>query len=88
MKALDKVIRKLQKSTPEWEERMRLLETAPSVGPVVSATLTGYLPELGRLDHKKISALVGVAPFNCDSGQRRGKEPCGAAGEKCARRCT
>lgn len=73
VKALDQEIRELQKSTLEWEERTRLLETAPSVGPVVSATLIGYLPELGRLDRKKISALVGVAPFSCDSGQSRGR---------------
>lgn len=71
--ALEKEIRNLQKATPKWEERMRLLESAPSVGPVLSATLTGYLPELGHLDGKKIAALVGLAPFNCDSGRREGR---------------
>jgi transposase len=42
------------------------------VGPVLSSTLLSALPELGTLNSRKISALVGVAPFNCDSGQFRG----------------
>jgi transposase len=43
------------------------------VGPVLARTLLAELPELGRLTPKRLSALVGVAPFNNDSGQRRGK---------------
>lgn len=43
------------------------------VGPVLQATLLARLPELGRLDARKIAALVGVAPLNCDSGQHRGQ---------------
>ncbi len=72
VKELEKEIRRLQKSKPAWKELMTLLESAPSVGPVLSATLTAYLPELGQLDRRKISALVGLAPFNCDSGKREG----------------
>ncbi len=71
-KELEKEIRKLQKSNSTWKELMALLESAPSVGPILSATLTAYLPELGQLDRRKISALVGLAPFNCDSGKREG----------------
>ena len=73
LKELDKEIRQRQKSNAVWEERTRLLESAPGVGEVVSATLVGFLPKLGTLDRRKISSLVGVAPFNCDSGVRKGK---------------
>ena len=66
-------IRQQQNSKATWEEKARLLESAPGVGPVVSATLVGFLPELGALNRRKIAALVGVAPFNCDSGVRKGK---------------
>ena len=45
----------------------------PGVGRVVSLTLLAALPELGRLSHKEIAALVGVAPLNRDSGTLRGK---------------
>ena len=43
------------------------------VGQILSFTLVAELPELGQLDRKKIAALVGVAPFNRDSGKHRGQ---------------
>ena len=73
LKKLDEEIRQRQKSNAKWEERTRLLESTPGVGSVVSTTLVGFLPELGALDRRQIAALVGVAPFNCDSGVRKGK---------------
>ena len=53
--------------------RSQLLQSVPGVGPVVTATLIARLPELGSLNRKEIAALVGVAPFNRDSGALRGK---------------
>jgi len=50
-----------------------LLRSVPGVGKVLSRTLLAELPELGTLTHKRLCALVGVAPFNRDSGQGRGK---------------
>ena len=50
-----------------------LLQSVPGVGPIVSSTLLGELPELGTLSHKQIAALVGVAPLARDSGTLRGK---------------
>jgi transposase len=50
-----------------------LLRSVPGVGRVLSRTLLAELPELGTITHKRLCALVGVAPFNRDSGQRRGK---------------
>jgi transposase len=54
------------------QDRNRLC-TMPSVGPVVGAALLAWLPELGRLSAGKVAALVGVAPFDDDSGDRSGK---------------
>ena len=50
-----------------------LLRSVPGVGRVLARTLMAELPELGTLTHKRLSALVGVAPFNRDSGQGSGK---------------
>ena len=56
-----------------WRERDDLLRTVPGVGEQLSLTLMAYLPELGTLDRRQVAALVGVAPFNRDSGILRGK---------------
>jgi transposase len=61
------------KQSPVWLEKIDLLETVPGVGRVIALTLVAQLPELGTLDRKAISALVGVAPFNRDSGTLRGR---------------
>jgi len=58
---------------PTWRVQEELLRSVPGVGPTTARTLLGELPELGRLDRRAIAALVGVAPFNCDSGQHRGQ---------------
>jgi transposase len=60
-------------ASPVWRAKEDLLRSVPGVGPVVSRTLLGELPELGTLTHKQIAALVGVAPRACDSGTLRGK---------------
>jgi transposase len=68
-KDLDQSIRQ----SPIWQEHEDLLRSVPSIGPVVSRTLLAELPELGRLNRKQIAALVGIAPFNRDSGTFRGR---------------
>jgi transposase len=60
------------KNTPAWQEKADLLKSVPGVGRVTANTMLALLPELGTLDRKKIAALVGVAPFNRDSGTLRG----------------
>jgi transposase len=60
-------------ASPVWREKDNLLQSTPGVGPILATTLLASLPELGTLDRKQIAALVGVAPFNCDSGTLRGK---------------
>lgn len=61
------------KASPVWRVKDDLLQSVPGVGRVVSLTLLAELPELGRLSHKAIAALVGVAPLARDSGTLRGK---------------
>jgi transposase len=61
------------KASPVWRVKDNLLQSVPGVGRVVSLTLLAQLPELGRLSHKEIAALVGVAPLARDSGTLRGK---------------
>ncbi len=61
------------KQSPIWCKNDKILQSFKGVGPVTSATLLCALPELGSLDRKKIAALVGLAPLNCDSGKYRGR---------------
>ncbi len=56
-----------------WKENEALLRSVPGVGPVLARTLLAELPELGTISPKRLSALVGVAPFNRDSGTFQGK---------------
>lgn len=62
----------LVRAVPAWDERARLLESVPGVGPTTARTLLAELPELGTLDRRRIAALVGIAPMNRDSGTLRG----------------
>lgn len=57
----------------EWAYKHSLLKSAPGVGNTLIYTLLADLPELGTLNNREISALVGVAPINRDSGRQRGK---------------
>lgn len=69
---LDALIRQ----SPVWRERESLLTAVQGVGRQTLVSLCAWLPELGRLKRKPIAALVGVAPFNCDSGTLRGQRHC------------
>jgi len=68
-KDLDRTIR----HSPIWKLNEDLLRSVPGIGPVTSRVLLAELPELGKLNRKQISALVGVAPFNRDSGTLKGR---------------
>jgi transposase len=73
---LDDVTKELAaiiEASPVWRAKDDLLQSVPGVGPIVSYTLLGELPELGTLSHKQIAALAGVAPLARDSGTLRGK---------------
>ena len=75
-KELDRADRDLEEAveaSPTWRENEALLRSVPGVGPGLARTLLAELPELGTLAHRRLSALVGVAPFNFDSGALRGR---------------
>jgi transposase len=71
--SLDKQIRRLIDSDDDFKRLDELLRSAPGVGPVLSSTLVAELSELGTTDRREVAALVGVAPFNDDSGRHKGK---------------
>lgn len=71
--ALDRELALFIREIPAWRAKSEVLRSVPGVGAVASATLMAELPELGKLNRKQIAALVGVAPFNRDSGTLRGR---------------
>jgi len=71
-KILDVQIQQFVAQQEGWQQQTEILKSAPGVGQVTTATLLAELPELGKMDRKKIAALVGVAPMNYDSGKKRG----------------
>lgn len=71
--ALDRELGKAVQASELWRHRDALLQSTPGVGPTLARTLLADLPELGSLDRRQIAALVGVAPFNRDSGTWRGR---------------
>lgn len=71
--ALEKALQAQLEQSPLWHAKDRIVQSVPGVGKVVAVTLLGYLPEIGTLSHAAISALVGVAPMNWDSGTFRGR---------------
>jgi transposase len=87
LKSIDGHIAYLEARVRELEERMdglvegcaafrardEILQTITGIGPQVSRTLLAYLPELGSTSRPRITALVGLAPFNDDSGEHTGQ---------------
>lgn len=53
--------------------RAEIIQSVPGCGPLTAACLCAELPELGTLARRPAAALLGVAPFDCDSGQHRGR---------------
>ena len=70
---IDEELKESIVKSPIWKQKVEVLQSTPGIGPVSSVTLVAELPELGSLNRKQIAALVGVAPFNRDSGMMRGK---------------
>ena len=73
LRRLDLDLTTLIRSTPVWRETDDLLRSVPGIGPVTAGTLIADLPELGRLDRRRIAALAGLAPIARDSGAFRGR---------------
>ena len=73
LKLLESQIRKLIESDDDMDNIDKLLRSVPGIGQVASATLLCEMSELGSMDRRQAAALMGVAPFNRDSGKSRGK---------------
>lgn len=70
---LDKQLADLIATEERWQQRDDILQSVPGVAAVTSHVLLADLPELGQLDHKPLTKLVGLAPLNRDSGKLRGR---------------
>jgi transposase len=73
LKGLDDALAQRIQTSAVWQAKDEVLRSIPGVGPVLARTMLGQVPELGTLSHKQTAALVGVAPFNRDSGILRGR---------------
>ena len=71
---LDREIDGAIRNSPAWQADADLLASVPGISKATLRTLIAELPELGRLDRRKIAALVGAAPINRDSGVWRGRK--------------
>jgi transposase len=69
---IDDQLDTLIEATQEWKSKNDILQSVPGIGKVMAYTLLSDLPELGQLNHKEIAALVGIAPYNKESGKQRG----------------
>jgi transposase len=73
VKDLDRRIRLMVRASDVWRARDDLLQSVPGIGPLTSSLLVAEVPELGQANRKEIASLIGVAPFNRDSGTMRGR---------------
>jgi len=73
IQTLETEMAQLVASLPEWETQASLLQSIPGVGFITAVTILAELPELGQLNRQKIAALAGLAPFNEDSGRKKGR---------------
>ena len=73
IEAIDHELKHEIKNNPTWSKKLELITSFKGVGDHTAHTLLFGLPELGNLNRQQIAALVGIAPFNRDSGMFRGK---------------
>jgi transposase len=80
LKSLASAIAKLEaaisakiKSMPDFAERAEIIESVPGLAKTTSANLVAGMPELGQVSNEIAAALIGIAPYDDDSGKRRGE---------------
>jgi transposase len=71
--AIEAEITALIKATPHFAELAEIIESVPGIGRTTSAALIADMPELGQANNKTVASLLGVAPYDDDSGRRRGE---------------
>ena len=77
IKAAEEKIEALAEQPSQWQSDRALLMSVKGIGKVISISLIIHLPELGKANNKQIAALAGLAPFNRDSGNYKGKRTTG-----------
>ena len=70
---IDQALAEAVAADEQMARKNRLLRSVPGVGPVFAHTLLALMPELGNLTRRQAASLVGVAPFDCESGTFRGQ---------------
>jgi len=70
---LDRDLDQRIKASPVWSEKQEILLSVKGVGPTLARTILSGLPELGQLSRRQAASLVGVAPYDDDSGLRKGQ---------------
>lgn len=73
IKAIDKAMLSLVQSDDDWRNKFDKIKEVTGLGPQTATTLVAEMPELGQVNRQEAAALVGVAPFNRDSGQFKGR---------------
>jgi transposase len=76
LRALEREVAAALQADPSLQARAAWLRSIPGIGLVAAATLLAEVPELGACTRQQVAALVGVAPFNRDSGTWRGRRSC------------
>ena len=86
IKAIDEKLQQLSQYAPQLKNKQTLLQSVKGIGPIISTHLSVALPELGKLNRRQIASLVGLAPFNRDSGKYQGQRF--ISGGRAAVRCS
>lgn len=73
LKQLNREIDTFIDETPEFKEKDEFLQEVEGIGKKTAAKLIADVPELGHYDRKQIAALIGIAPYNHDSGYKKGQ---------------
>jgi transposase len=81
---IEAAIENLVEADDDWRHKTQIVQSVPGLGGVTATTLVADVPELGKLNRQQISSLVGLAPFNRDSGKHKGKR-CIGGGRKSVR---
>jgi transposase len=74
---IETAIQDLVQSDDDWRRKGELVQSVKGLGQVTATTLVADVPELGKLNRQQISSLIGLAPFNRDSGKLKGKRSIG-----------
>lgn len=73
IRGIEKALEALVESDDEWRNKAQLIQSVPGLGSVTATTVMADVPEIGKLNRQQISALIGLAPYNRDSGAMKGK---------------